>query len=963
MSRKINKGRTLWQERFSGRTGLALVLASISCSPSSEVRGQFLWEYWLGIGGDSIADLTNHPDFPDMPSGRRFLSRLETPRQFQDGYGSRLRGFLHPPISGEYGFVLSSTGAAELWLARDDRPEAKVRLAATSGDGSAPRRSKSELVELEAGKRYYVELLHKEGAGADRLAVRWWIPGMDEAQIITGRWLTPWPMEQVEAIRFGEEGPFPKEPFALHLATPTPGATMRYTTDGSWPSATHGEVYQGPIDIESTGVVRAIAFKGDAVSTEVETRTYVFVEGVANQRNVAPKQAHWNTQMDPQVVDSPIYRDRVVDALLAIPTISLSTSHEDMFGRDGIYRKPTEEGRAWERPASLELILPDGRREFQVHCGVRITGGRSRAPRATPKHSFRIVFRRKYGPGELRYRLFPDSALDHYDGFLLRAGFNHSWATRTAENNYAQYLRNAFARDAQNATGSFNGAGRFVHLYLNGLYWGLYFMEDRQDAAFAAAMFGGEEDDYDVVQDRTPEHGDLKAFKAMFEIANRGLESDENFKELLEYLDLTHFIDYLIVNNFLANYDWPHRNWRAARRREVNARFRFFTWDAEWTLPHYRPVWTNAGNYQEGLTTGDLDLTPGRLFQKLRQNAEFRQRFADRIHRHFLAEDGPFHAGRDRPGARYREWAEQINEAIIAESARWGGTRRTPPFTRDEEWVRERDRISKEWLPRRVGQFLDQCRSENLCPRLEAPTLSRPSGLIESGFEVHLAAPAGTIYFTTDGSDPRRPFEGTIATGARAYQGAPLRLEVATRLKARAFVDGEWSALNEAEFYVRQDGSGLRVTEIMYHPLEDPLVSDGDRLEFLELENRSDARLDLGGLAFVDGIGFTFPMGTILEPGGIVVLASDGEAFLRVHGFQPFEVYRGRLDNGGERIRLAGAGGNVLIDLTYDDRNGWPVLADGGGRSLVSRGPTAGSGEPRDWTASRRDGGSPGVHP
>jgi hypothetical protein len=847
-------------------------------------------------------------------------------------------------------------------------------LAVVSYGDEAGSEQLSEPVGLDAGKRYYIEVLHKEGDSKDHLSVTWQAPGAPRAMPITGQWLAPWPIEKVEPIRFSVENFFPNEPFALAIEAPTPGATIHYTTDGSWPSPTHGAVYRAPITIERTTVLRAYAFKPNAVSTDVRSRTYVFIDDILSQEDVAPKGAHWSTDMDPDVVRSPVYRDRIGDALLAIPTLSLVTSDEDMFGRGGIYRNPAEKGRDWERRASLELVQPDGRREFEANCGVRISGGRSRVPRASPKHNFRIVFRRKYGPGKLRYRLFPDSDRDRYDGFVLRAGFNHSWTTRTAEKNYAQYLRNAYTRDAHNATGSFNGNGRFVHLYVNGLYWGLYFMEDRQDAAFGAGIFGGSDDDFDVVQDRKPESGRMAAFEAMFAIANRGLASNKTFQELLGYLDLTHFIDYLIVNNFLANYDWPLRNWRAVRKREPGARFQFFTWDAEWTLPHYRPVWTEAGNYKERLTIGDRDKTPGRLFHNLRENAEFRLRFADRLHRHFFNR-GPFyvdlerpawdpaHPERNRPAALYHEWAKRIDEAIIAESARWGDTRREVPFTRDEEWVRERNRILNEWLPSRAVQFLEHCRKEGLYPHVEAPHFAPHGGVVEPGFRVSVAAPAGTIYFTTDGSDPRVPFDGTVSGRSRAYRGAPIPLDGATRLKARVLLDGEWSALNEATFYVRQDWSALQVTEIMYHPPVEHPWEDEDLFEFIELKNINTTGLDLSGLSFTDGIRFTFPLGTVLDPGGFVVLASDGRAFKRFYGLEPSGTYQGRLDNGGERIQLTAPGGQLVVDMTYDDRNGWPGAADGEGRSLVPCRPSphGNQNEPSHWTVSRQARGSPGA--
>ncbi len=928
----------------------------------------------MGIEGVSVSELTDHPDFPDNPTGRRLLDELESPAQFEDSYGARIRGFLHPPVSGEYRLLLGSRGSSELWLSPDDRPEHKTRLTSIARPSSSHSRADglSEPVALDAGERYYLEILHKEGKSKDFLAVEWLIPGDSSPRDIARRWLSPWSIEKVETIRFGREEPFPGEPFELSIQTPTQQASIRYTTDGSWPSPTHGELYKGPIMIDETTVLRALAFKSHAVPTTIVTRTYIFVDDVRNQKDVAPQDAHWSTGMDPGVVESPVYQDRIAGALQAIPSLSLTTSHEDMFGPDGVYRHSTEKGRAWEKLASLELLRP-GEREFQVNCGVRISGGRSREPRATPKHSFRIAFRRKYGPGKFRHRLFSDSPMDRYDSLVLRAGFNHSWTTRTAENAYAQYLRNAFTRDAQNSTGSFNGSGRFVHLYVNGLYWGLYFMEDRQDADFAAAVFGGDEDDFDVIQDRRAERGDLAVFDAMFAIANRGVSSDVGFRKLLGYLDLTHFIDYLIVNNFLANYDWPIRNWRAIRKRVPQARFRFLSWDAEWTLPHYRPVWTNSGDYQRGLTTGNGDKTPGRLFQKLRDNAEFRLRFGDRLHRHFY-NDGTFYVDPDRPGwepaeaernrpaARYFQWASRIDQAIIAESARWGATRRTPAFTRDEEWVEERDRILEDWLPRRAAQFLAQCRDEALYPRLEAPRFGRHGGLFEPGLEVTVEAPAGTIYYTTDGSDPRRSFESTVTDAAREYRGEPVRLELATVLKARVLADGRWSALNEALFFMEQDWSALLMTEIMYHPEEDELLVDESLHEFLEIKNTGPTPLDLGGLSFSAGIRFTFPMETVLSGGAQIVLAANQEAFIRRYGFEPLGAYEGALNNGGERLQLTAPNGNVVLEVAYDDSGRWPAGADGGGPSLVryDADPAKDANDPSAWKESREVGGSPG---
>ena len=219
--------------------GTSLLAASSSCSPtgsptSSPVGGGVLWEYWLGIEGVAVSDLTGHSDFSDNPTGRRLLDQLESPAQFEDSYGARIRGFLHPPVSGEYRLLLESRGSSELWLSSDDRPENKTRLASIARPSSSHSRADglSEPVELDAGKRYYFEILHKEGESKDFLEVEWMIPGGRSPRGIARRWLSPWSIEQVERIRFGKEEPFPDEPF--ELTRPDSGPASLYPLHDGW---------------------------------------------------------------------------------------------------------------------------------------------------------------------------------------------------------------------------------------------------------------------------------------------------------------------------------------------------------------------------------------------------------------------------------------------------------------------------------------------------------------------------------------------------------------------------------------------------------------------------------------------------------------------------------------------------------------------------------------------------------
>ena len=113
----------------------------------------------------------------------------------------------------------------------------------------------------------------------------------------------------------------------------------------------------------------------------------------------------------------------------------------------------------------------------------------------TLKKSFSLRFRDRYGAKRLEHEIFPGSKVVRFDTLRLRAGFNDSFSFVPRR---AQYLRDAWGRQSQLDLGWTAPRGRFVHLYLNGLYWGIYNLSEEPTAAFAADHMGGREEDYDV---------------------------------------------------------------------------------------------------------------------------------------------------------------------------------------------------------------------------------------------------------------------------------------------------------------------------------------------------------------------------------------------------------------------------------------------------------------------------------
>jgi len=153
---------------------------------------------YQGIGGVSVSDLTAAAIFPDAPTSTGYLTDLfEAPADVLDDYGQRLRGFVVPPVSGDYTFWIASDDGSQLWLSTDDSPARKRMI--SSVNSWTPSRAwdqepnqRSAAIRLNSGQIYYVEALMKEGGGGDNLAVRWLRPdGVDEAPIPGSR-LIPW---------------------------------------------------------------------------------------------------------------------------------------------------------------------------------------------------------------------------------------------------------------------------------------------------------------------------------------------------------------------------------------------------------------------------------------------------------------------------------------------------------------------------------------------------------------------------------------------------------------------------------------------------------------------------------------------------------------------------------------------------------------------------------------------------
>ena len=176
----------------SPRTYPVTLTVSLPAGPGTGI----LREVWEGIAGNAVPDLTSSSNYPANPTSSEAASSFEGPVDWNDSYGTRFRGYVIAPLTGDYYFWIASDDYSELYLSGSEDPAGAVQIASVTGWTSSREwgkyaSQKSSAVSLTAGQRYYIEALHKEGAGGDSIAVRWEVPGGVIEEPIPGHRLDP----------------------------------------------------------------------------------------------------------------------------------------------------------------------------------------------------------------------------------------------------------------------------------------------------------------------------------------------------------------------------------------------------------------------------------------------------------------------------------------------------------------------------------------------------------------------------------------------------------------------------------------------------------------------------------------------------------------------------------------------------------------------------------------------------
>jgi hypothetical protein len=621
-------------------------------------------------------------------------------------------------------------------------------------------------------------------------------------------------------------------PFTLELTGNLGETEIYYTNDASTPTIENGMKYTGPIEINTTTVIRAITASADGSVSASKTQTYLFPDDVIHQSFEQPGYpSYWLSPflgtdeffeipaeygMHQNVVDDPTVSPVIVDALQQLPIVSVVSDIGNFFSvstnpdSGGIYMyngQPNGStaslvyilGRGWERAASVEYFnAQTGSIDFQTNCCVKIHGGASRSTRKTTKYSFKLGFKSEYGPSKLNKEVFGEDASDQYDWLILRGGF----APR-----YGQQIRDPWVKLTYLEMGQVATHNEYVHLYINGLYWGLYNFSEQLDENFMRDYYGGSEEDYDVIKDYFEvEAGDTIAWTKLITLARDSMTNPGTYQKLLGnnpdgtrneayeiMIDPVNLLDYMLLNFYTGNTDWDHHNWLASFNRIDPEGFRFFTWDNEYVL---RQVNDNS----VGIFNANR---PTELFHDLLVNEDFKNLLYDRINKHFF-EGGALTP--ERGFNRYVKLRSVIDTAIICESARWNSIS-TP---KSDIWENSYHTFINAYFPARTEWVLKQLISAQMYPEIDPPVFNTDLKNLPEDFQLHLNAPSGgEIRYTLDESDPGFVDEDN-SDNVIIYDGSPIAfIDDTILVKARVYKEGYWSKLLSKQFIIGDDPDGI----------------------------------------------------------------------------------------------------------------------------------------------------------
>lgn len=750
----------------------------------------------------------------------------------------------------------------------------------------------------------------------------------------------------------------------LSLATPSPTAVIRYTTDGSTPT-TSSSIYNNPIIVSSTTQIRARTYDTGFAPGPIDSETYL---------RLNPNVGNFTSDLPVLILE---------DFRAGKPT-------SDRAMHWTIYEPDPVTGRS--SPAALP--------NFQTRGRMKVRGSSSAG---WPKYSLTMEAW--------------NNANEDKDVAPLGMSPESDWVLSGRYEFDRALMRNEFIYELSNQISRYAPRTRFVEVFINtgnGVvdynedYMGVYaLMEkikrddervdverltkadlqepeisggyilkmdrlDPGDSGWTSALgipgtepFGGEvrlNHVYPKEENILPAQRDyIRGYLNEFEAAINapGYTNPTTGLHYSDYIEIDAWIDHIWLNMLAQNPD--------------ALRLSTFMYKPRGGKLHAGPVWDFDRTMQStdgrdndpdrfSATAPATDLQTWGWWEQLFANVDFKQRWIDRWTE--LRSSG---FSDSNINTLIDGFAGELSEAQARNFARWSS--KSPRGGSHSSEVS----ILKNWLDDHTawidGQFLPK------------PDLSPATGQVNIGSQVSVSSAGITAYYTTDGSDPRLP-GGGISPLATLVPAGGITINSTSEMVVRARQGADWGPPARATYLIDTPASStnLVVSEIMYHPLDASPAEElagftqASDFEFIEIHNPTDQRISLSGVVISSSFDFSFSGSAIiaLNPGEYALVVRDLEAFETRYGAGlPIAGEYGdnndleggqKLDNGGEEILITAADGTPIQRFTYDDNSAWPTSPDGTGNSLVLLKPQQLPDHELavSWRASLLSGGSPG---
>lgn len=375
------------------------------------------------------------------------------------------------------------------------------------------------------------------------------------------------------------------------------GAVIRYTKNGSVPTAA-SPVYSAPLVIDSSQVIRARSFVSGMLPSALVTNTYLI-----NQN-------------------------------YSLPVISITTDPPNLWDtNNGIYvMGPNAQTNVphfganfwmdWEKPSHVEYFDKNKVQGFELEAGLQIHGGFSKS---FPQRSFRIKANDDYGTKSINYNLFPNRTYTKIKSFNIR-NFGIDWNTTC--------MRDGLVNKMMTPTGMETMDQQPCIIYLNGQYWGMYEIREREDEDYLEQLFGVDPDSVDILKnDGMVQEGDNKAFLSMLNfIATANMSVQANYDSVKQMLDVENACDYFFTETYVVNTDWPHNNIRYWRPTAPGGKWRYMLWDVDFSFGLLTNLYKNYCTH-DALKVFLHPTTPNphsSMVSSLLNNTEFKNYFINR---------------------------------------------------------------------------------------------------------------------------------------------------------------------------------------------------------------------------------------------------------------------------------------------------------------------------------------------